>query len=134
VAVNLIQVLLPLYSSSGRRISGNLFAETREELVERFGGLTAYTSAAKGFWKTRGKTERDDVVLFEVMASRPNKRWWQQYRKELEKRVAPRARRGALQDLQAFVRNHQKASGAGSVQSGFTEVVGNYLAKRAQEL
>jgi hypothetical protein len=48
--------------------------------------------------------------------------------------VAPPARRGALQDLQAFVRNHQKASGAGSVQSAFTEVVGDYLAKRAWEL
>jgi hypothetical protein len=54
--------------------------------MKKFGGLTAYASAAKGFWKTGGKVDRDDIVLFEVMATRTNKRWWKEYRKKLEKR------------------------------------------------
>jgi hypothetical protein len=67
-------------------MAGKLFEKTREELTQKFGGLTIYTSAVKGFWRSRGKIDRDDIVLFEVMAARPNKHWWQRYRRELEKR------------------------------------------------
>lgn len=84
--MNLIQVLLPLYLDSGKPVSQPLLSKTRAELIEKFGGLTAYPSAAKGFWKTRGQTEHDDIILFEVMVTRPNTRWWKQYRRKLERR------------------------------------------------
>lgn len=86
--MTLIQVLLPLYSNSGRRFSSKVFAQTRAELVKKFGGLTAYSSVAKGFWRTASKTARDDIVLFEVMAGRADKRWWGTYRRSLETRFA----------------------------------------------
>lgn len=86
--MTLIQVLLPVYSNSGRRFSTKVFARTRAELVEKFGGLTAYSSIAKGFWRTSGKTARDDIILFEVMARRADKLWWRKYRRALETRFA----------------------------------------------
>lgn len=84
--MNLTQVLLPIYLNSGKRVSQPLFSKTRAELIEKFGGLTAYPSAAKGFWKTGGHTDHDDIILFEVMVTRPNTHWWKQYRRRLERR------------------------------------------------
>lgn len=45
MAKYLVQLLLPLNDNGGRRLSGALFQEVREELVARFGGLTAFSRA-----------------------------------------------------------------------------------------
>ena len=84
----LIQILLPLYDNQKRRIPAGTFTETAQELTERFGGLTAYARApAKGVWKKRGnRTTRDDLVVYEVMSKKLERRWWRGYRGELEKR------------------------------------------------
>ena len=60
----------------------------RKELTQKFGGVTVYSQApAEGLWKPEsGKTIRDEVVLFEVMTDRLAKRWWKEYRSELEER------------------------------------------------
>ena len=85
--MKLIEIFLPLTDNSGRKLGKDLFAETRRELIERFGGLTAYSrSPARGFWKEKGRTTRDEVVVFEVMAKRLDRRWWREYRRGLEKR------------------------------------------------
>jgi hypothetical protein len=52
--MHLVQLLLPLYYNSG-----NAFSEMgiRGELTERFGGVTAFTSApAQGLWISEGGT------------------------------------------------------------------------------
>jgi hypothetical protein len=83
----LVQILLPLRDNNGRRFPRAHFAGVRNELVSRFGGLTAYArSPAHGLWKSSGGTKRDDVVVFEVMTSRVGKRWWSRYRRKLERR------------------------------------------------
>jgi hypothetical protein len=85
--VHLIQILLPLYDNAGRALPKERFATVARELSERFGGLTAYTRApAKGIWKSPGgKREQDEIVIYEVMVARREKRWWAAYRRSLER-------------------------------------------------
>ena len=84
----LIQILLPLYDNAGQRFGEQPFAETRGELLETFGGVTAYQRApARGLWKTdEGEIARDDVAIFEVMADALDRGWWHAYRETLQRR------------------------------------------------
>jgi hypothetical protein len=84
----LIHVLLPVNANDGRPFDDAVFAPTRAELTEQFGGLTAHLRApARGLWKTgQGEVSRDDIVIFEVMADSLDREWWQQYRVVLEAR------------------------------------------------
>jgi hypothetical protein len=81
----LIQILLPVQDNEGTAFGPELYREVREELSSRFGGLTAFTRApAEGHWEEEGKTTRDDIVVFEVMADDLTG-WWQTYRHRLER-------------------------------------------------
>jgi hypothetical protein len=83
----LIQILLPLYDNSGKRIPLAQFQRVKQELTSQFHGLTAYSrSVAEGFWERGRSTRRDDIIVYEVMISSPQKAWWKRYRKLLEKR------------------------------------------------
>ncbi|HKF99763.1 MAG: hypothetical protein ACJ8FU_12585 [Xanthobacteraceae bacterium] len=84
--MQLVQILLPLYDNSGQHFGEELYTQMRRELTERFGGLTAFTSApAQGLWTSEGKTHRDDIVVFEVMADELDTQWWSHYRQKLER-------------------------------------------------
>jgi hypothetical protein len=86
-AMKLVQIFLPLYPNTGRRFPAALFARERERLVERFGGLTAFMQApAQGLWKNGPKLKRDEIVIFEVMIRRVDRRWRSHYRHGLRKR------------------------------------------------
>ena len=83
--MQLIQILLPLFDNTGRHFAEELFSKVRQELTERFGGLTAFTRApAQGVWKDEGETRHDEIVVFEVMAERLDGDWWRAYRQKLE--------------------------------------------------
>lgn len=84
----LVQLLLPLYDNAGQPFDPALFDEVRAELVERFGGLTAYNRApARGLWKDgRDTVSRDDVVVYEVMVQGLDRAWWSQHRGRLAQR------------------------------------------------
>ena len=86
--VHLVEILLPVYDREGRPFAAGLYAKLREELVERFGGLTAFSRApAEGFWEPEaGERSRDDIVIFEVMAAALDRDWWSGFREELERR------------------------------------------------
>jgi hypothetical protein len=86
--MHLIQLLLPLYDNDGQPLSKSLFDEVHHELIKRFGGLTAYTRApANGLWLEDGEhAVRDDLVIYEVMAPKLERAWWQDYRTSLEVR------------------------------------------------
>ena len=88
--MHLVQLLLPLYDNSRNPFARAVFAEVHAELVERFGGLTAYTRApAQGVWKDEADTSRrDDIIIYEVMTGDLDRAWWKQYRKRLEKQFA----------------------------------------------
>lgn len=87
----LIQLLLPATGVEGGAM--NALAETRQELVERFKGVTAYVrSPAKGLWTAPdGRTEADDVVMVEVVTDRFDRGWWRTYSATLAERFAQEA-------------------------------------------
>lgn len=84
----LIQLLLPLYDNDQQAQPRALFERVREELVARFGGLTAYTRAPlSGLWQDDTEhTVRDDLVIYEVMTAELDRAWWRRYRRLLERR------------------------------------------------
>jgi hypothetical protein len=83
----LVQLLLPLSDNEGRPFAAQLYRRVRDELTDRFGGLTAFTRApAQGLWQDRpGDTVRDEIVVYEVMVERLDYAWWRSYRTELER-------------------------------------------------
>jgi hypothetical protein len=84
--MQLVQILLPLYDNAGHLFGEELFGKVRRELTERFGGLTAFTSApAQGLWQDEGETKHDEIVVFEVMVEDLDAAWWRDYRKTLER-------------------------------------------------
>ena len=86
--VHLIEILLPLSDNEGKPFAAELHAQVRDELVEHFGGVTAFTrSPAEGLWtEGEGDRERDDIVIVEVMADWLDRGWWRAYRIKLEQR------------------------------------------------
>lgn len=84
----LIQILIPIFDNAGNRFGREAFDALRAELLERFGGLTAFVqSPALGLWNDteRGTTARDDMILVEVMAATLDRIWWTDYRARLER-------------------------------------------------
>ena len=85
--VVLIQVLLPAPGVSSGGLPDPL-ARTRQELADRFHGLTAYLrSPARGWWTAPdGHTEQDDVVMVEVVTETFDRGWWRSYAATLAER------------------------------------------------
>ena len=83
--MHLVQILLPLYDNGGEPFPQNEYVLVRDELTERFGGITTYVrSPAEGLWKeTPTLTVRDDIVIYEVMTEGLDSGWWRDYRKKL---------------------------------------------------
>jgi hypothetical protein len=83
--MHLVQIILPLYDNAGQPFDAQLFREVRRVLLDRFGGVTAFTRApAQGLWQDGAGVQRDDVLLYEVMAESLDRDWWAAYRAELE--------------------------------------------------
>ena len=84
----LIEIFLPLYDNEGRAFEREDFARVRNELAERYGGVTAFTRApAEGVWRAEsGDLARDELVIFEVMTKELDRDWWTEYREALRRR------------------------------------------------
>jgi hypothetical protein len=85
-SVYLIQILLPLYGKSGRRLPKRLFEVMARDLAKAHDGVTAYTrSPAVGLWRGRtARLKRDDIVVYEVMTSSLNSKVWAHRRRKWE--------------------------------------------------
>ena len=84
--MHLVEILLPLHDNSGQSFEAEKYAEVRQHLTERFGGLTAFTrSPAQGTTTERGKPVHDEIVVFEVMTEALDVSWWGRYRLLLER-------------------------------------------------
>ena len=83
--MHLIQILLPLYDNSGDPFPQHEYLKIRDQLTERFGGITAFIrSPAVGLWKETGSsTVHDDIVIYEVMSEQLDRDWWSDYRRKL---------------------------------------------------
>ncbi len=86
--MHLVQILLPLYDNARAPLPRQLYQQVRDELTERFGGLTAHTRApAVGLWKDDElRTSLDEIVIYEIMTDELDTAWWGDYRRELETR------------------------------------------------
>ena len=86
--MHIVEIFLPLRDNAGRPFDRALYIKVREEIVERFGGLTAFTrSPAEGLWQDdRGDRSHDQILIFEVMSDGIDRNWWEKYRVELETR------------------------------------------------
>jgi hypothetical protein len=86
--MHLVQLLLPLYDNTGTQFPKTFYLQVRNELVERFGGLTAYAQApVSGLWQeSDAHVVRDDLIIYEVMTDDLDAAWWEQYRATLEVR------------------------------------------------
>jgi hypothetical protein len=86
--MHLVQLLLPTRDRAGTPFPTTAAAQTRVELVEQFGGVTAYLrSAAAGAWvNDDGVLERDEVVMVEVLVESFDQHWWREYARRLAER------------------------------------------------
>ena len=84
--MHLIHILLPLRDNNKQKFPAQYFEKVRDDLTERFGGITAFTrSPAVGLWKEADEDiRRDDVVIFEVITEKLEVDWWTEYRKRLQ--------------------------------------------------
>ncbi|HJR05972.1 MAG TPA: hypothetical protein VJ842_01650 [Pyrinomonadaceae bacterium] len=83
----LIQILLPLYDNEGEAFDRKVYDRVRDELTEKFSGVTAFRSSpAEGVWEEGGEVSRDAIIVYEVMAEELEREWWTNYRAELEAR------------------------------------------------
>ena len=88
MTAHLVQILLPLHRCDGSDVPPDVFAGVRDELTERFGGVTAYSrNPATGLWKrTEAEVERDQVIMVEVVVDAFDREWWTHYRDVLARR------------------------------------------------
>ena len=86
--MHLVEILLPLRDAEGKPFERGMYDSLARELTDRFGGLTAHTRApAAGVWKEdSGATQRDDIIVYEVMVESLDPHWWAELRRQLEAR------------------------------------------------
>ena len=66
----LIQLLLPLHDNDKQQFPPEYFEAVRHRLADQFGGVTAFVRApAMGLWKEADDVSRDEVLMFEVLAT-----------------------------------------------------------------
>jgi hypothetical protein len=85
--MHVVEIFLPLRRNDGSQQPRERFGKVRRTLIDRFGGLTAFTRApAEGLWESDdGDVDRDSIVNFEVMADALDRGWWAAYRADLER-------------------------------------------------
>lgn len=83
--MHLVEIFLP--TSEPEKFSGEL-DKLSIKLTDKFGGMTAFVrSPGEGLWMDQGKTERDNVVVLEVMTDELDRDWWQDLRVSLQDRL-----------------------------------------------
>ena len=69
--MHLIQILLPLYDNDGIPFPQRQYLEVRDELTERFGGVTGYLrSPAEGLWRRSYREELAERYRQEMLVVR----------------------------------------------------------------
>lgn len=86
--MHLLQLFLPLSDNEGAKLPNALFGEVKGELEKKFGGLTAYNRVpVEGLWKEdSSQSNKDELVIYEVMVDHFDPGWWRQYRESLDQR------------------------------------------------
>ena len=86
--MKLVQLLLPLNDNSGKKFPKIFFREIKEELTKEFSGVTAFSqSPAEGVWKDSGDVQKDQIIIYEVMAAEFDQKWWRDFTAKLEAKL-----------------------------------------------
>lgn len=81
----LMEIILPVTETFER----GAFERICHELTDRFGGVTVHANRqAEGLRNDGDDTERDRIVIVEVMTEELNRLWWADYRTRLEKQLS----------------------------------------------
>lgn len=83
--MHLMQIFLPVTDNQGNQFPQSLFNGVKDELAEKFGGVTAFTqSPAEGLWIKDHQTQKDRILIYEVMTETMEHAWWSHFRKRME--------------------------------------------------
>lgn len=81
----LIQIFLPITDNQGHAFSREIYTQIKETFTEKFGGVTSFSqSPAEGLWEKGEEVQKDQILIYEVMATGIDKGWWSAYKKKLE--------------------------------------------------
>lgn len=84
--MHLFQILLPCTDNGGKPFPPKDFDRVKEELAQRFDGVTAYVHApAEGLWRQGNASSAEDILVFEVMTDSLDQEEWEVRRKEYER-------------------------------------------------
>lgn len=84
-----VEIYLPLNFNDGTPVPQTALVEVEKRLTAAFGGVTAHKRApAEGRWQNEGRTQSDEIAIFEVVLDRIDRGWWRDLRVELEQRLA----------------------------------------------
>ena len=94
-----VEIFLPLAGADGVPHPRQRFEALKARLVDRFGGLTAFTrTPAEGLWAEGSGVDRDQVVIFEVMTESLDPDWWAGLRCDLQ---------DAFRQQEVVIRGHE---------------------------
>jgi hypothetical protein len=77
--LHLVQILIPTFDNAGQQFGQSKFEGVRLELIERFGGLTAFVQSLRSVCGRTRKVARqrhDNMILIEVMSKTLDRAWW----------------------------------------------------------
>jgi hypothetical protein len=126
--MHLAELLLPLNDNGGRPLGPEKYTAVREHLIERFGGVTAFTrSPAQDTTTDKGKTVHDEIVVFEVMTKPSTPRGG------AGTDVSWRGNSGRTRSWSGLVQRQSRGGVLPRIQSFVLNVGGALLAFRASE-
>ena len=86
--MKLVQLLLPLNDNLGKKFPKEFFTDIKEELTEKFSGVTAFwQSPAEGVWEDEGYVQKDQIIIYEVMTAEFDQNWWRNFTAKLEEKL-----------------------------------------------
>lgn len=81
----LIQIFLPIKDNEGKDLPAQEYISLRTLLTEKFGGITTYSrSPARGIWKEKNRTNKDEIIIYEVLVKEMDMPWWKSLKEKLE--------------------------------------------------
>ena len=84
--MHLVEIFLPARDNEKRPFDARKFTGVRQNLIDRFGGVTSFSRApAQGMNDSGGEIQHDDIIIMEVMTSELEPDWWASFRSSLEK-------------------------------------------------
>ncbi|RDC55742.1 inorganic diphosphatase [Pedobacter chinensis] len=83
IKTQLIQLFLPFPKSSAAE---KKLSQLETVLTKKFGGISIFNQTpVSGKWRKNGKTEQDELIVFEVMAATFELNYWKTLKTKLEK-------------------------------------------------